>query len=192
MEQASFPPYYDWLDQLVSDSPDGTQATQSETPMDPGDSYGTFTDDGTGFSCFFSANEEAFQDAPPRGPDRGAGGGPIHGAPPMDPCAAMHVEYAALSSHKVRTRANCPRELQRRLDKIERDTMLAFQTIVLIQKALSRWSNAVNKTLLEIAKAVGIPLHYRNGTVCVEPTYPRGASLRFTTAVEPFEGQVRN
>jgi len=53
-----------------------------------------------------------------------------------------------------------------------------------IQKAMKKWSDVVNKSLLEIAKAVGIPLQYNNGMVGIQPSYGPGASMMFTTATE--------
>jgi hypothetical protein len=49
---------------------------------------------------------------------------------------------------------------------------------------MRKWSEIVNKSLLEIAKAVGIPLQYRNGMVGLQPSYGPGASMSFTTSVE--------
>lgn len=42
----------------------------------------------------------------------------------------------------------------------------------------------VNKSLLEIAKAVGIPLQYHNGSVGLQPTFSPGATMEFTAAKE--------
>jgi hypothetical protein len=49
---------------------------------------------------------------------------------------------------------------------------------------MKKWSEVVNKSLLEIAKAVGIPLQYRDGTAFLQPSYGPGASMDFTTSVE--------
>ncbi len=90
---------------------------------------------------------------------------------------------------KCSTRANGRRELEQRLGQVEQRVLLTYQKTDSIERALRHWSKIVNKTLLEIAKAVGIPLLYRDGAIGLQPSYTDGAFMNFTT---PGEGPVTN
>ena len=71
--------------------------------------------------------------------------------------------------------------IERRFDNVEHNDRLLYGQNDATQKAMKRWSITVNKTLLEIAKAVGIPLYYKDTVAGVAPSYGAGAFIRYTT-----------
>jgi len=51
-----------------------------------------------------------------------------------------------------------------------------------LSRAMGKWLEVVNKSLLEIANAVGIPLIYKDSAVFLQLTFSPGAAMEFTAA----------
>ena len=51
-----------------------------------------------------------------------------------------------------------------------------------LSKAIGKWSEVVNKSLLEITNAIGIPLIYKDSAVFLQLTFSPGATMEFTAA----------
>ncbi|KAK0702688.1 hypothetical protein B0H67DRAFT_687857 [Lasiosphaeris hirsuta] len=110
---------------------------------------------------------------------------PVHGN-------AFHAATTDLFADSAQSRAITAdiKELEQRLEKIEQNILYTLEKTDSIYRAMRKWSEVVNKSLLEIAKAVGIPLQYRDGAVGLQPTFGPGATMEFTVAeVDGREGE---
>ncbi|KAK4242957.1 hypothetical protein C7999DRAFT_36719, partial [Corynascus novoguineensis] len=96
------------------------------------------------YDLFATSDGNPFHEAHPDDKGPFASDGPLHDTPSINLCGT-NVE-----------------RLEQRLRSVERTVQHTYQKMDSIQKAMKKWSEVVNKSLLEIAKAVGIPLQYRD------------------------------